>query len=298
MVMLFWGLNVSALKVLVTHFDPILLTALRIFIAGVTVLMITNMMGIFRLPTKRELTTIAYIAIFNVILHHTFLALGVANTTGVNTGIILGANPLVVLMLSILLLKSAFTRLRIVGFALGFIGIIVTSLAGVDGVSSLSIGDLMIFISMLTQAYSFILISKLTPTFDPRLLTGYMLVLGSFAIFIIGLTFESNVAQLLNLFSVKHGLIFLFSALLCTAVGHMVYNFAVQKVGPAETAIFVNLNTLFAVTGAMLFLGEPIVTNHVIGFVFILIGVFFGSGAVEYVIRSRNMKMDQESLKE
>lgn len=286
--MLVWGLNVSALKVLVTHMDPVFLTALRIFAAGVAVLIMTRFLGIFRLPTKRELSTIGYIAIFNVILHHIFLALGVANTSGVNTGIILGANPLVVLILSILLLKAVFSRLKMFGFVLGFIGIIVTSLAGADGFTGFSLGDVMILISMLVQAFSFILISKLNPTFDPRLLTGYMLVFGSFVIFIVSMLLDANVAEITKLFSWKLGLIFLFSALICTAVGHMIYNYAIKQVGPAETAVFVNLNTLFALSGAAFFLGEPIVLGHVIGFLFILCGVFFGSGTFESMRKTQS----------
>ncbi len=52
LVMLFWGFNVSAVKTLVTYFDPLSLTAIRVFVAGITVLIIAYFMNIFRLPTK------------------------------------------------------------------------------------------------------------------------------------------------------------------------------------------------------------------------------------------------------
>lgn len=285
--MLVWGLNVSALKVLVTHFEPMLLTSLRVFTAGLAVLIIAKFMNIFRLPTRSELLPIGYITLFNVIGHHIFLAFGLTHTSGVNTGLILGTGPLITMMLAILILKDRITRLRIIGFVLGFIGIIVTSLSGSGSLTAISIGDFMIFISILTQAFSFILISKLNPNFDPRLLTGYMLILGSIFIFIISLLTETNFSQITTLFSWKLGSIFLFSALICTAFGHMTYNYAIKKVGPVETAIFINLNTVFALAGASLFLGEAILANHIVGLVLILIGVFFGSGALEYFINKR-----------
>lgn len=280
--MFVWGINVSALKVLVSNFDPLFITSIRIFAAGISVLAITHFLGIFRLPTKKEFFTIGYIACFNVILHHIFLAFGLANTTGVNTGIIFGASPLVVLLLAVLLLKKSIYLLKVIGFILGFIGIIITSSAGTDGnLFDFSIGDGLIFISMLVQAFSFILISKLNPSFDPRLLTGYMLTFGSLIIFIISLFVEGRFSDNLIAFSWKLAFIFLFSAVICTAVGHMVYNFAIKQVGPAESAVFVNLETLFAVLGAAFFLSEPILFQHIIGFLFILIGVFFGSGTIE-----------------
>lgn len=293
LVMAIWGFNVSALATLVANVPPITLTAYRVLVAGIGVLIISYVMGLFRLPTKKELKVIVIITIFNVVFHHSFLALGLARTTGVNAGIILGAAPLVTMILSVILLKDRITRLRLLGFFLGFIGIIVTSIVGEEGLASISTGDLFIFISMLMQAFSFILISRLNPDFDPRLLTGYMLVIGSGLIFILAYSIEKDLSQIVHVFNWKYGSIFLFSALIATAFGHMTYNYAVKNVGPAETAIFINLNTLFAIIGASIFLGEPILKNHYIGVFLILIGVFAGSGSLEYLIKKRKMKKQE-----
>ncbi len=286
-VMATWGFNLSALSVLVNSIDPITLTSARIFTAGVAVLIVAKLMGIFRFPSKQEWKTIGLITIFNVVLHHTFLALGLTKTSGVNAGIILGSAPLITMLLSVIFLRDKVTGLRAVGFLLGFLGIIVTSIAGVEGMNAISLGDGYIFFSMLVQAISFILISKLNPSFDPRLLTGYMLIIGSVFIFMVALVIDRDVSQLSQLFTWKLGLLFLFSAIIATALGHMIYNYAVKNVGPAETTIFVNLNTLFALIGASIFLGEPILKQHYVGLILILIGVFTGSGTLEYVLNKR-----------
>src|SRR5690625_4931357 len=282
-----WGFNLSALSVLVNSIDPITLTSARIFTAGVAVLIVAKLMGIFRFPSKQEWKTIGLITIFNVVLHHTLLALGLTKTSGVNEGIILGSAPLITMLLSVIFLRDKVTGLRAIGFLLGFLGIIVTSIAAVEGMNAISLGDGYIFFSMLVQAISFILISKLNPSFDPRLLTGYMLIIGSVFIFIVALVIDRDVSQLSQLFTWKLGILFLFSAIIATALGHMIYNYAVKNVGPAETTIFVNLNTLFALIGASIFLGEPILKQHYVGLVLILIGVFTGSGTLEYVLNKR-----------
>src|SRR5690625_3003892 len=199
--MMFWGFNVSALKVLVSALDSLMLPAVRIFVAGLTVLMITYVMGFFRLPSKRELGLIIFISFFNVIAHHIFLALGLTLTSSVNTGLILGSGPLLTMMLSIIILKDVVSRLRVLGFILGFLGIIITTLGGSMGLSALSLGDIYIFISIFSQALSFILISKLNPSFDPRLLTGYMLTIGALFIVLTIVLTENNFSQLYLLFS-------------------------------------------------------------------------------------------------
>lgn len=288
--MMSWGFNVSALSVLVNNVDPIILTAARIFVAGVAVLIIAYFLGIFRLPKRSEIKTIIVITIFNVILHHIFLALGLTMTSGVNTGIILGAGPIVTMVLSVIFLRDHVTRLRVLGFILGFIGIVFTSFVSGTNELTLSIGDLLIFLAMFVQAISFILISKLNPTFDPRLMTGYMLVFGSVIILITSFIFNNDYKQLSYLFSWKLGLVFLFSALIATAFGHMIYNFAIKQIGPAESAIFINLNTLFALIGSAIFLGEAILLNHYFGLILIVVGVFLGSGSLEYVLKKRRLK--------
>lgn len=294
-VMALWGFNLSALAVLVRHIDPITLTAARILTAGLAVLSIAKVVGIFRLPTKSEWKTIGIITIFNVVLHHSFLAIGLTKTSGVNAGIILGAAPLVTMVLSVLFLHYRISSIRLIGFFLGFIGILITSIAGTAGIEAISIGDLFVFLCMIAQAISFILIGRLTPSFDPRLLTGYMLVAGSAAIFAVSIVMEKDLSQLTRLLDPKLGFTFLFSALFATAFGHMVYNFAIQKVGPAETTIFVNLNTLFALVGAAIFLKEAILKNHFIGLLFIIFGVFLGSGTLENLLRTRKQQKDMPS---
>lgn len=258
LVMVAWGFNLSALVVLVHEVTPMTLTSLRIFVAGIVVLILTRFMGIFRLPTKEEWKTIGIITLFNVALHHSLLAIGLTKTSGANASVIIGSLPLMTMILTAIILKQMLSRARILGFVLGFIGIILTSIAGAEGFGSLSSGDVIVFLSIFSQAFSFILISKLNPTFDPRLLTGYMLVLGSLFVFIVALVIEQDVIQLTQLFSWKLSFVFLFSAIGATALGHMVYNYAVRNIGPAEIAIFANLSTLFALVGSVIFLKESL----------------------------------------
>ncbi len=284
-VMAFAGLNLSALVVLVNNVQPITLTAFRIFIAGISVLIMSNRMGIFKLPNKLEWKTIINITLFNVVLHHSLLTIGLTKTSGVNAGIIQGAGPLITMILSIIILKDIITKFRLLGFLLGFIGVVTVSISNANNLSSVSIGDLCIFLSIWSQSYSFILISKLNPDFDPRLLTGYMLVTGSLFVFIMGLVLERNFSQLTALFSWDLGAIFLFSAIIATAFGHMIFNGAIKKIGPTETTIFLNLSTLFAVLGAAIFLREPVFISHYIGLILIIFGVFIGLGTIEYMIR-------------
>jgi drug/metabolite transporter (DMT)-like permease len=281
LVMAIWGLNVIALKVLVATFMPVTMTAFRIFLAGIAVFSTLGAMKRLRLPTKQEWAFLLLVTLFNVILHHLFLSLGLARTTASNGGLIISFVPLLTAVLAILFLGDKASLVRSLGIALGIIGVVFIILAGNSGVGGVSIGDLFVFIAIFVQAISFILIKKRSKTMDPRLMTGYMFIIGAPVLFIISLILEPN-----GLSSMKNGnfgifAIFVFSAVVATAMGHMIYNDAIGKIGAAEAAIFINLNPLFALIGAVFLLGETISMAQVIGFIFILLGVLLGSGAFE-----------------
>jgi drug/metabolite transporter (DMT)-like permease len=280
-IMFIWGLNVTALKVIVSNFPPITITSLRVFTAGISVFIILGFMKKIRLPSRQELLYIAGGGLLNVTGHHLFLGIGLKETTAVNGGLILGMGPLLTALMAILFLGKKLTFVRTLGFIFGGIGVSITMLAGNTGLSGMSIGDLYIFLSILSQAISFIIISKAARTLDPRLLTGYMLVFGSIVLFFIGLWKEPTGLSELGNGTVGLWALFLASAIFATAVGHMLYNYSIGKAGPAEASIFLNLNTFFSLLFAAIFLSEQITGAHFLGLIFIVTGVLFGSGALE-----------------
>jgi drug/metabolite transporter (DMT)-like permease len=280
-IMFLWGLNVTALKVIVGNFPPITITSLRVFTAGVTVFIILYFLKKVRLPSRKEWIYIIGGGILNVTGHHLFLGIGLKVTSAVNGGLILGLGPLLTALMAILFLGKKLTFVRTVGFIFGGIGVTLTVLAGSTGLSGMSIGDLYIFLSIISQAISFIIISKAAKSLDPRLLTGYMLVFGSVLLFFIGLWKEPGGLASLGTGSVGLWSIFFASAIFATAVGHMLYNYAIGQAGPAEASIFLNLNTFLSILFAAIFLGESITSSHFLGLIFIVSGVLFGSGALE-----------------
>lgn len=289
-IMFLWGLNVSALKVIVGNFPPITITALRVFTAGVSVFIILLFFKKIRLPSRKEWNYIIGGSILNVTGHHLFLGIGLNVTSAVNGGLILGLGPLLTALMAILFLGKKLTFVRTLGFIFGGIGVTLTVLAGDTSLSGMSIGDFYVFLAIVSQAISFIIISKAAKTLDPRLLTGYMLVIGSILLLLIGLWKEPNGLASLGDASVGIWSIFFSSAIFATAVGHMLYNYAIGQTGPAEASIFLNLNTFLSILFAGIFLGERITSSHLLGLIFIVAGVIFGSGALEELMLKNRAK--------
>lgn len=272
-IMFMWGFNVPIVKMIVESVSPVTITSLRIFVAGVSVFVILSFLKIVRLPTRREWTFIMLGTVMNVVCHHFFLAVGLERTTSSNAGIILGTGPILTFIIATIVLRQRSTVWKWLGFLLGSTGVTVTVLVGGNGVAGMSIGDLYIFLSIFTQAFSFIVINKAAKSLDPRLLTGYMLVIGSIVLFLISLVLEPGGLKSLAGASTDIWLLFFASAILATAIGHMTYNFTIGKIGPSEASIFLNLPPVFTLVGSALMLGETITIAHMIGLLFIVSGV-------------------------
>ena len=279
--MIIWGFNVSILKLVVENIAPITVTSFRIFIAALTVFLILGYKRRIRWPYKKEWVYILTGSCLSVIFHHYLLANGLTKTSATNAGLILGMGPLLTALLSMLFFKKRPTLIAALGFILGGIGVSVIVLFGSGRLQSINLGDLEIFLCILSQAGSFILINKATKTMDSILLTGYMLLIGSFVLFVISTGVEPGGIETLITAKPILWIAFILSGVVATGVGMTVYNYTIGQVGAAEASIFLNLSTFFSVVGASLLIHETIVPAHFIGLLLIVSAVLLGSGTLE-----------------
>ncbi len=285
--MFLWGINVSLLKLLVFDISPLVMQGTRIFLAGITlflILFVTKKQIVYKeMPWKFVLLA----TLLGVIGHHSLLASGIAQTTAVKTSLILGLAPLITAIIAVATRATSLTRLRFTGFVIGFLGIIIAVVDDISAVTAFVLGDVYVLGSIIVQAFSFFVIRRITLTIPPIILTAYMLTIGSTVMMLYNLvvtpaSFKAFASLDINLWAV-----FLFSAILATAVGHSLYNSMIKRLGAAETAIFTNLSTIFALIGAMVILGENMHLTQIFGCLLIILGVLIGTGGLEEWIRKR-----------
>ena len=249
-----------------------------------------------RQPPKQEWKFIFLGALLNVVCHHYFLSIGLSMTTSSNAGLILGTGPVLTAVLVSVIMRIYPSRLQWVGVLLGLFGVSATVHAAGEGASGLSFGDVFVFLSILTQVFSYLVISKAAKTLDPRLLIAYMFFIGSIVLFFISIIQEPGEIKAFFEVPPMFWLAFFGSGMIGTAVGHMLYNYSVGKAGPSKAAIFMNLNTLFTLIGSSVFLGEVITSRHIYGLILIVGGVILGSGAAEDIWRKHKLKKSRNEL--
>ncbi|WP_246939547.1 DMT family transporter [Bacillus pinisoli] len=283
--MVIWGFNVSAIKILVSYFPPALMQGTRILIAGLSVILILWLSKSLKKVSSSNIVGLLIASIVGVVGHHLFLALGLMSTSATNAGLILGLIPLCTSILAMIFLNEKLTVTKSLGILLALIGVYLIVMNKNGGLNDLSIGDLYVFGGVITQAVSFILIKKLTANIESRQMTGMMLVFGSIMLIVISFFTESRENIVFSEVPVYIWGVLLASAIIATGLGHMVYNYAIHKLGAGTTSLFINLSPFFSVVGSFLFLGEQIYAKHIIGFAFIISGVILGTGAVKFRLK-------------
>ena len=288
-IMVLWGLNIVILKLLVTELPPATMTAFRVMIAGVTTLCILMLTRSFRRMTKQEWIYTLLGTLFGVVLHHSLLAISLTMIDASSAALILALVPLTTVILAIFFLGEKLTGARLLGIFLALIGVFF--IQGESFTSfHFSLGEVLIFTSMLVQAISFIFIKKATATIDSKQITTMMFLTGSIGLVILSFIIEPGSFSQMFTASPFIYVLFIFSGMVVTGFGYIIYNSAIQQIGAGQTVIFNNFVPFFGVVFSVIFLNEMITASQVIGFIFVVIGVLFGTGYIEFIFSQRNRR--------
>ncbi|WGD77595.1 DMT family transporter [Bacillus subtilis] len=274
-----WGLNLVIIKVLVEDLPPQTMTAFRIMMAGITALIIIVLGKSFRRLTKKEWIYTLLGMLFGVILHHSLIAVGLTMIDASNASLILALVPLTTAILAVLFLGEQLTKLRVLGFILALTGVFFIQGRSFSNMQ-LSQGELILIIAMFVQAISFIFVKKATETLDSKQVTTIMYLAGSIGLLIISFITEPGGVNEMTSAPLFTYFLFIVSGLVATGIGYIVFNAAIQQIGAGQTAIFNNFVPFFGLVFSAIFLNETITISQLIGFVFIVAGVLFGTGYI------------------
>lgn len=131
------------------------------------------------IPKKTDILPTCILSLFQTILQYFFFYIGLANTSGVKSSVIIGANVFVVIFVSALIFRTEkITAKKILGSIIGFAGIILINLTGLTDGSMKITGEGFIFLSTIAYAVSSGLMKNYSKKHDTVLLSGYQFIFG------------------------------------------------------------------------------------------------------------------------
>ena len=175
--------------------STILFAGVRFAIAGIiTVIIYSVGRKTFLYPKKENIFRVIKISCFQTVIQYIFFYIGLANTTGVKGTIISGSNVFFAIIIASLIFRQEnLTFKKIFGCILGFAGIIVVNLNGLDLNMNFT-GDAFVLFSAISYATSSVLMKRYSKYEDPVVLSGYQFIAGGIFMIIVGLALGGNVS--------------------------------------------------------------------------------------------------------
>lgn len=175
--------------------STILFAGIRFTLAGlITIIIYSIARKRFLYPKKENIAKVATVSCFQTVIQYIFFYIGLSNTSGVKGTIISGSNAFFAMLIASLVFRQEkLTPKKIIACLLGFAGIVVVNLNGLDFNMNF-MGDGFVLFSTVAYAVSSVLIKRYSNYEDPVVISGYQFVMGGIVMMIAGAAFGGYVA--------------------------------------------------------------------------------------------------------
>ncbi len=268
----FWGSSFAFTQIALASFPPAVLVFSRVAIAAVVLFAYMRSAGV-RLPKSgRDWVPMAITAVFGNLLPFHLIAWAQQHIDSSTAAILMAMNPLFVLTLAHFLLPGArLTASRIVGFAVGFVGVLLVvgpgHGEGLGGNVTLA-GSIAAVGAALSYAINSVYARRIGPV-NPLQLSAGMLITSTMMSLPAALLDASVVADVTPATAAAVG----FLGFLSTGLASLLYFRLIQGPGPTFLSLISYLVPAWGVVIGILFLGETVTVAGGIGMGLILLGI-------------------------
>ncbi|MDY3712243.1 MAG: DMT family transporter [Agathobaculum sp.] len=166
-------------------FSQLLFAGWRFALAGLLVLLVARCKGRRIVPRRTEWWPILWLSLFQSMIQYVCYYIGLSATTGTKGAVLSGTQSFFALILAHLCLKNdKLDRNKALGCALGFAGVLVLGMGGLNSFSL--VGDGLVLLSAASAGAGALVSRIFTPGRDPMLLTGWQLLIGGLFLLAVG----------------------------------------------------------------------------------------------------------------
>lgn len=224
----------------------------------------------FRVSKPADWNYILLFALLNTTLHYSCFYIGLSHSDGARAAILNSLSVFLVVLLACLFFKSdRLTPKKMLGCAIGVVGILVLNVGQGGSGQFTFLGDGMIVLNALCSAFASLLTRGLSRRVDVFVGTGYSLFFGGILLIIASLFMQGTLPYI-----TIYGLVILVLLIGISALGFALYNKLVSCNPVGKVAIF---NSLIPVVGTLtscLCLGEPFYWKYLAACLLAMAGIY------------------------
>lgn len=265
-----WGATWPINKAALSYTPPLIYASFRTLFGGLLLIVViwkTRDQLQWGLHWKKYCIS----AIFNTVLYIGLQTVGLGYLPGGLFSVIVLFNPIIVAIMAWYVFGEPLPPIRIIGLVLGFIGIAIVSLDGLQTHVSV-IGVVLALLSAFTWAIGSIYVKKVGAQVSGFWMVAMQSIIGGFVLFIVGISTESMQDIVWTSPVYLFGLIY--GATMGIPLAYIMY-YALMNAGEASVVgAYTFLIPVIAVILGVLFLGEELTMKLVAGLVLIGASIF------------------------
>ena len=252
---LIWGVNASVMKLAVTEMPALVFNAARLGLASIALVVLALAV---RQPalTRRDVARLLMLGVLGTGLYQFFMIEGLARTRAGTTALILSSGPAFVALFGRVLGVERITRRGMLGIILSMAGIAFVALTQPNALTQRAslLGSGLVLTGCICWSLFAVLIKPYANRLDGRVVTAITIVGGTLPLSLMALPAVNSVAWK-ELSATTWGAI-AYAGLASMVIAYLFWNRGVRLLGPTRTAMFGNLQPIFALAAARLLLGE------------------------------------------
>ena len=252
-----------------------LFAGVRFIIAGIlTVIIFSIAKRRVLIPKKENIGRILFTSVFHTIIQYIFFYLGLSLIDGGVKGTVASGSGAFfsVLIASLIFRQEKLTAKKIVACIIGFAGIVIINLDGLELSSSKEemLGVGCVLLSTISSSFASVLMKKYSNYENPVVLTGYQFIVGGLVMAAIGLIFGGEVT-----FRDVWGAVDLIYLALLSAVAYSLWGLLLKANPVSRVTVFNFMTPVFGSVLSLIFLDDKLnLINLVITLLLVSLGIF------------------------
>ena len=250
-----WGVNIAVVKYGTVALTPLAYNGVRVAVAAIALLAIGAAMR-SRWPSRRDTVALLLLGVLGNGLYQLLFIQGIAHTRAGNAALVLAATPAFVALLGWVARVERVRPRAMAGIAISFIGIalVIAGTAPIRGGRATLTGDLLVLGGCLCWAAFTVLLKPYTSRVNAVQVAAITMAGGVIPLLVIAAP-EIAATHWPGVRPLVWGAI-VFSGLGALVVAYLCWYRGVQVLGPTRTAMYGNLQPLFALLFAWILLHE------------------------------------------
>ncbi|MBN2245237.1 MAG: DMT family transporter, partial [Candidatus Aminicenantes bacterium] len=265
-----FGLSFMVTRGALSSLKPLQLIGFR-FILAALILTVLRYTGLIHVNLrKKNLQPLFLLAFFQPVLYFLFETMGIQWTSASEAGMMIGLIPVVTVLLEIPFFKTFPSWKQFLSILLSVSGIFfIFFMQGNIEITGNIRGILCLFGAILSGSLYNIFSKKSSSSFSPLEITYFMMWVGAliFNILSLGQSIADKTLSeyLAPLAQPEVWVAISYLGILSSVLAFFLLNYMLSKTQPSQTATYVNLTTVIAILGGVLFRGEAFAWYQAVG---------------------------------